>query len=221
MTHVDPADRLARSPGDRPNHRQPAEPRRSDSHLAVLRAYLDGQDPSDPVDPQSQDGQAMKLHQRRLLASPAHPEAPFRTSASEANEASTTPYFSMPEQPALRDQAWWAASTSSDWWSVPFDAAVEQESEAMLLEVAEAVADPLDATPHKTAGHLVVGTGRRLVGPGSSWPGCTRPLAGLNACRSAALDRLDGGRPVTLYRRVAWRPTDRTGGPIRGRRVGT
>src|ERR687898_1099872 len=45
---------------------------------------------------------------------------------------------------ALRDQAWLAASDSCDRWSVPFDAAVEQESQAVVLEVAEAVADPFD-----------------------------------------------------------------------------
>lgn len=68
MAHVDPADRPARSSGDGPDDGQPAEPRRSDCHLAVVRAYVDGQDPSVPVDRQSTDGQAMKVHQRRVLA---------------------------------------------------------------------------------------------------------------------------------------------------------
>jgi excisionase family DNA binding protein len=45
---------------------------------------------------------------------------------------------------ALRDEAWLAASDSCDWWSVPFDAAVEQEPEAIVLDAAEAVGDPLD-----------------------------------------------------------------------------
>jgi len=76
MTYVDSADRLAGRSGDSPDDRQPAESRRPDRHLAVVRTYVDGQDPGGPVDHQSKDRKAIKVHQRRVLASPTRPEAP-------------------------------------------------------------------------------------------------------------------------------------------------
>jgi hypothetical protein len=60
------------------------------------------------------------------------------TVTTKTSEATTLPAGSSiaSANGALRDQAWLAAFDLCDWWSVPpFDAAVDQESQAVVLEV--------------------------------------------------------------------------------------
>lgn len=73
---------------------------------------------------------------------------------------------------ALRGGAWLTASDSGDGWSLPFDAAGEEEPEPVVVEVAEAVAGSagvLDEQVHGLGGAVAgaVGgvEGEELVGP--------------------------------------------------------